>query len=149
MPYIDIDIDVDVDVDVYTHTHTYIHTYIHILKYNLFCPYNIICTYVFRTDHTAWDNLLCTSLGKTISYSLHSSVSHSCLCRIEDWEFIPTHFSMSISIFLAQFIFRQSSWWSLMRVASDTGRRYNFASKSLICYHLPSFWILLPMFLEP
>lgn len=47
-------------VYIYAHPQTY--------KYNLLCLRNATCPYVFRTDSLRLDNqLLCSSLGKTIS----------------------------------------------------------------------------------
>lgn len=60
--------------------HIFIYIYTPIHKYNFLNLCNVICIYVFRTDHLADSQLMCSSLGKGISCVLRIPKLPAVLC---------------------------------------------------------------------
>lgn len=87
--------------------------------------------YVFRDVHLILDQLVCSSLGKTISLVL----SHPVILCLG----LSLHGLVSVSVgIIVHLMFRQSCCWDFMGVGCDFSRRHNFTANS------PFLW-LLPM----
>lgn len=111
-------------------------------KYNLFCPYNVTCTYPFRIVRESLSTY--SSLGKTTSPA-PLSFSHLpiVLCiGLGPHGFCPVQFGQLVDVMLVQLTFGWSCWWHFMGIASDVTRWDNLTTTSLILSLLQSFYPL-------
>lgn len=110
------------------YTHIYLPTYVD--ECNLFIACNLLVCVFFWADHLVLDNqLVCSSMGKTISATLSIPYLSIVLCiRLRSHELSPFHVSMSTGFVLVKFMFRQPCLGDLMVIVCSTliFRRHNF-----------------------